>query len=292
MPKTVGLIPERKDMGVLAKFYGIAGNKIKDELLKIGISDFTELEADRVTRKIDAIINSMNRFVIKWSNKVVKDAYRDSMDIARTSLSILGAVKDPLFNKKTHMNAVKNGQEITAEDFIKANNSIRVNVTTYIYLSRKAFQGMVQIQAFDLRMEEVIANLLDEAIRGGASRGELDMLIRKHFKREIYEKKFININGRNYNLVSYAKMVSRTRLRQVQSEAVKNECLEYGNDLVEISDHGSETEACVPFQGNVYSIFGNTPGVEVLQEWPPFHPNCQHSASPTSEAAILWAETH
>ena len=132
----------------------------------------------------------------------------------------------------------------------------------------------------------MIAGLLDETIRDGGSRGDLQRLIRQHFKRELYEKKFININGRNYDLTKYAKTVARTRLRKVQSDSVKNMCTQYENDLVQISDHGTVSEICKPYEGNVYSINGQTPGYETLPEWPPFHPNCEHHASPTSIEAI------
>jgi hypothetical protein len=288
MPKKVGLIPERKDMGILADFYGKAGTMIRDELLKVNYEDFKELEAQRIQRKVDIIINNMNRFAVTWSKKANHDAYRDSREIARKRLVALDAKKDPLFDKKIHANSIEEGQEITAKDLIKANNTIKTNIATYLYLSKRASQKMAQVQAWDLRDEEVIAGLLDEAITEGASRGELDMLIRKHFHRALYEKKFININGRNYDLIKYAKMVSRTRLRKVQSEAVKNECLEYDNDLIQISDHGTETKICMKFEGNIYSISGKNRDYPKIPGYPPYHPNCMHSAFPTSEAAIEW----
>jgi len=292
MPKTVGLIAERKDMAVLASFYGKAGTMIRDELLKINFEDFKEIEAQRVQRKVDAIINNMNRFAVTWSNKANYDAYRDSREIARKRLIVLDAKKDPLFDRKNHANSIKKGQELTATDLIKANNTIKINIATYIYLSKRSFQQIAQVQAWDLRDEEVIAGLLDEAITEGASRGQLDMLIRKHFHRDLYAKKFININGRNYDLIKYAKMVSRTRLRTVQSEAVKNECKEFDNDLVQISDHGTETKICMEFEGNIYSISGKDSTYPKIPGYPPYHPNCMHSASPTSEAAIEWRREH
>jgi len=187
---------------------------------------------------------------------------------------------------KKHRNSVDNYIDLTANDFIKANQSIRQNVSTYLMLSRQATSAAQQIQAFDLRNEEIIAKLLDDAIREGASRQALQQKIRIHFQRKLYEQKFININGRDYNLIKYAKMVARTRLRAVQSEAVKNTSEQYENDLIEISDHGCDCDICKEFEGNVYSISGNTPGYPMMMEWPPYHPSCEHSASPTSEIAL------
>ena len=63
-------------------------------------------------------------------------------------------------------------------------------------------------------------------------------------------------------------------------------CRQYDNDLIEISDHGTDCDECKEYEGNVYSITGRTPGYEIIPMWPPFHPNCEHSAHPTSEEAM------
>ena len=83
-------------------------------------------------------------------------------------------------------------------------------------------------------------------------------------------------------------MVARTRLRKVQSDAVIETAKQFESDLVEISDHGTETEICEQYEGNVYSLFGKTPGYDVIDQYPPFHPNCQHHMFPTSEEAIAY----
>lgn len=284
MPKRFGLIADPERVKEITRFYNSASILIRDELMKLDAEDFNEKKAMVVQNKINVIINKMNRFVTRWTRKSVVETYKDGMTTAGVSLRILGAQKDPLFDKKTHFNAVKSEEALTDEVYLKANNSIKLNVETYLYLLRQAKNDIMQIQAFDLRDEEVIAGLLDDTIREGGSRGDLKRLIRIHFKRELYERKFININGRNYQMTKYADMVARTRLRITQSEAVKNSCLQYDNDLVEISDHGTfcSSNICQPYEGNTYSISGKTPGFETIPEWPPFHPRCEHYASPTS----------
>jgi len=83
-----------------------------------------------------------------------------------------------------------------------------------------------------------------------------------------------------------ARQVRSYKLRQKQSEAVKNACEQYDNDLVEISSHGTECEVCREFEGKVFSISGKHPIYPKLKKWPPFCQNCGHSASPTSDIAI------
>lgn len=292
MAKGLGLIPERAEVTEISKYYGIMGKMIKEELMKLTAGDYQELKAMTVQKKIDTIVNNMNKFVFKWSKRAIPKVYKDSFIKTKISLSILDAQRNNLYDKKKHIVTIERFQEATAKDYVKANLSIKTNIATYIHLLRQASKQMVQVQAFDLRDEGVISGLLDESIRAGESRQTLMALIRKHFGRELYEQKFININGRNYNLISYAENVARTRLRIIQSEATKNLCEEYDNDLVEISDHGTICEICKEFEGNVYSINGDTPGYDIISEWPPYHPQCEHSAAPSSEAAISWGKAH
>jgi len=268
------LIPNRKETVALTRVYSIAQKEITALLLRVDFADYKEIEATKIEKNINIIINRLNRLAIKWAKKTVPVAYTEGYVKSTSILNKIGADKDPFFEMKKHRNSVDNFTDLTAGDFIKANQSIKQNVSIYLTLSRQASAGLRQLQAFDLRDEEIIAGLLDDAIREGASRGKLQQLIRVHFKRKLYEQKFININGRDYNLIKYAKMVSRTRLRQVNSEATKNVCEQYENDLIEISDHGCDCDICQEFEGNVYSISGSTPGYEMMSEWPPYHPNC------------------
>jgi len=274
MPKRFGLIADPERVKEITRLYNVASVLIRDELLKLDAENFDEIKAMAVQSKINVIINKMNRRVAQWTRKSVFETYRDGMTTSRISLNILGAKKDPFFDNNVHKNAIHDDETETLAVYLKANNSIKLNVETYLYLLRQAHNDIMQIEAFDLRDEEVIAGLLDNTIKEGGSRQDLQRLIRIHFKRELYERKFININGRNYQMTKYAEMVARTRLRTVQSDAVKNSCAQYENDLVEISDHGTETEICKPFEGETFSISGQTPGYETISEWPPFHPNC------------------
>ena len=166
--------------------------------------------------------------------------------------------------------------------------SIKPNVAIYLHLARQTAAGMQQIQEFGFGSAEAFSDLLDDAIREGASRGKLEQLIRIYLKRELYERKFMSIRGRNYDMIKYAKMVARTRLRTVQTDGVKTMAKQFDSDLVEISDHGTtcENNVCQKYEGNTYSINGKTPGYDLIPAWPPFHPNCEHSAHLTSLEAI------
>lgn len=286
MPRSQGLIPDPKRVRQLENFYGVMANRIQRELLKFDVESYSEVGATALQKEVRLIVNDMNIYAVKWADAATPEAYLQANRIATVRLNILGKNKDPLYNEKIHKHTVDLEADSTADNLIMSNNSINKNVDTYIYLINQGRKATLQIQAWDLRDEEVIAGLLDDTVKSGGTQGDLQRLIRLHFNREIREQKYININGRNYNLIKYAENVARTRLRTVQSRGIENTCIEYDNDLVEISDHGSEfIDICLEFEGNTYSIGGKTPGYKTLSQWPPFHNQCEHSATPTSITA-------
>ncbi len=290
MPKGFGLIPDSPRINELSRYYEIMGNKILVELLRLDPLTFSKTVAISVQKNIEELVNKMNRRVIQWTDKTMPESYRDAAEITKTKLNALEAVKDEDYDTKIHAKTVKDQEESTEKDLIKANLSINANIAIYVYLVKQAHDDILQIQAFDKGDEKIFTELLRKTAAEGGSRGDLQRLIRIHLNRELYEKKFIKIGSRNYDMTKYAKMVARTTIRDVQSKAVENMCNQFNNDLVEISDHGTTTPICIPFEGNTYSINGKTKGYETLSRWPPFHPNCEHFASPTSLEAIRTRE--
>ncbi len=287
MPERQGLIPLRDRVRELERIYGIIEREITKELLLTNVGNYQELKAVKTQEKINRLIKMLNKASIKWSKQAVPEAYDKAYTVAKTRLEILGAEKDDEFPKKRHEQTIKHEIDVTMDDLIKANQSIKVSVGMYLYLVRQASQATMQIQEFDFRDEEFIAGLLDDAIRAGETRAYAQNLIMDYIKGEVGEGKFIQIRGRNYNMRKYADLVAKVRLRTVQTEAVLNSCKEYDNDLVQVSDHGSEfIDICLEYEGNVYSLSGKHPVYPYLPEYPPYHPRCQHSILPTSEVAL------
>jgi len=180
---------------------------------------------------------------------------------------------------------------MTSNDLIRANMSIKQNVATYLYLARQASMGLSQIQAFSYEDEEAINEMIQDAIERGERPGYATNLIRSYFQSKIGDGQFILINGRNYNLKYYARLVARTRMRKTQTEAVKRTCEQYDNDLVQVSEHNTDCQICLPYEGEIYSLSGRHPNYPLLTDTPPWHPNCEHNILPTSEEAISFRES-
>jgi hypothetical protein len=286
MANKLGRIPLGNRVRELERIYGTVEREIAKEMALMDIGNYKELRAVSIQEKIDGLIKMLNTAAIKWSKSAVPEAYERGYAVSRTRLEILGVQRDEEFSAKTHTQAIEYQTDETMDVLIKANQSIRLNVATFIYLARAAARGLSQFQAFDMRDEEFIDELLGEALRAGETRGYAMKVVREYFMTEFGDAKFININGRNYEMKAYADLVAKTRLRVVQTEAVLNTCKEFDNDLVQVSDHGTECPICIPYEGNVYSLSGRSSAYPYLDAYPPWHPRCQHNISPTSEVAI------
>lgn len=70
--------------------------------------------------------------------------------------------------------------------------------------------------------------------------------------------------GRTWSTEAYADMVIRSNVRRVTTATQMDRAQEYGADLVEISAHAGARPACAPYQGNIYSLSGNS------DTYPPF----------------------
>ena len=92
---------------------------------------------------------------------------------------------------------------------------------------------------------------------------------------------FVSINGRNYRLGPYTKMVARTTTREAATEGMKNRLLQNEIDLVQIDDGAEDAcDICSPYQGKIYSLTGESQEYPQAVDLPPFHPNCRCVLTP------------
>lgn len=99
---------------------------------------------------------------------------------------------------------------------------------------------------------------------------------------------FVDRSGRRWQLQTYTRMVARTTTREAVTVATKNRLVEGGRDLVTISSHSHPADECTPYDGQTFSLTGATPGYPILDEEPPFHPNCAHVMTPAGADLDAW----
>jgi Phage minor capsid protein 2 len=103
---------------------------------------------------------------------------------------------------------------------------------------------------------------------------------------------FVDRAGRRWRLATYSDMALRTTAAEAANRGVAEAMSATGRDLVRVNrpeghdctHHPNDPDnPCRKLEGKVLSLFGQTPGVPVLEKLPPFHPYCAHFVAPASE---------
>lgn len=289
MPKNVGLIPERRKIIEIGKVYSYIKQEIIRDMRKMSVTKYSEITAIKTRNRIARLVALANKKTYQWVKDAIPAAYDEATGKARISLDILGAKKDPLFNAKIHAGSMDKFITRTMAFMTKANGSMKNTVNSYLYLMKKASEEMFELREWEGWEEAAEGWIREEILEGvqtGASRQAVAAMIRDYLLDQMDEDGLIDVKGRRYQPRYYAELVARTEMRAAQSEAIVNSCREYETDLVEVSSHGTTTPACLPYEGRVFSISGNSMEFPHLDQSPPFHPNCQHFLYPTSPEAV------
>jgi len=268
----------------LSRIYGEAGRELRQELRSIDISTFDAEKADMIRRKARRLTLALNIAAKNWTDSELAKYYMIGARRARVALEILGkkprgagTPKDIIIRDKA------------LETLVKANISIRRTTDQFLEAALFGAQKVrsARVQEFD-RNETLrqFGEWGEEAVITEISRGELSKKVFDYLLNQIDDEGFVEINGKFYNPRKYAKMVARTEIRKAQTEATKDLCQQYNNDLIQVSDHGTDCEICQEIEGNIYSLSGRDPEYEMMPiDFPP-HPNCLHSILPVSREAI------
>lgn len=276
----------------ISSLYRSAGSEILKEIRKVGIIGFSEIKAAQAIAAADRIIEDLRIGSAKWANRSIQSSYSTAAKRSKISLEILNRKQNPFFDQKAGERSMIRYYEAILRDFERSTATIKGSMNSIINLLRSASRSASRVQYFDIWDYEAASELFEEwaaeYVRKGWSGRALESAIRDYLESALEDEDFIEINGRHFSIGSYAEMVARTRLREAQSQAVIDMCVEYGADLVEVSRHFGACEICVPFEGQVYSISGNSIAYAPLtpDDTPPYHPRCGHSIGPTSFEAL------
>ena len=278
----------RNEQRRLKSLYARARVAIFRELTKTKISDYKESEVYKSQRQIEAIIQMLNRQDERWTRRALPKAYKDQRATTLAQVEILG------FKRKAKLNRAGLKYEMgrTMAFLRRANLSMKRTTDNFFGALRFGGAQLAKIQEFD---DEEHAAFIEKtkalsliAIREGWSRVKLSNLIAAKLYDLAEDGDFIIINGRNFNIESYAEMVARTEIRKAQTQAAKDTCAEYGCDLVQWSSHSNPCQECAPLEDQVFSLSGQDIEFPPLtaDEEPPLHPNCGHSILATSREAM------
>lgn len=260
-------LAERIGLSELSRAMRAAQTEIKNKAQEaISNPAMSQVKWERKVNEIAALYQTIRNIWAQYANKQFTKQYGLAKDRAikalkKAGLEIRGDL--PQYNTLTQiimdsvarMNlATKNGEENIKTVFRKTQQAYLDDVE----INRKLAQGLV-VDATPDNLKKTLKSSLVKAVGEG---------------------NVIEINGRKYKPDYYAELVARTRTREAQSQAAIDTIMGFGEDTVRISSHNTTTPLCQQYEGKVFSLTGRSPH-PILDQYPPFHPNCQHVLTPS-----------
>lgn len=284
----LALVPLKSRIGTISSAYGSAARSVISTLSPLNPDTYDSVKGAAALSRIRELIGILDAKAQRWTLPSIRAAYREGAGVARVKLEAIGARELPAkrYDAKRHDKRVRALAKTVLADYWKANRTIERTARKYLGVLAYASRKLESVQAFTPEEVKALINRMVAASLKAKTKyneGEAH-LTSKDIAAKIREKllgqlgggDFIEINGRHYNVRDYAELVARTRMREAQSEAIKELCRQFDNDLVEIPPHDDPcAEICAPYQGQIYSISGNHPRYPKLPDGgPPWHPKC------------------
>jgi len=251
--------------------------------------------------KIREIVRRLDVIAVKWSRSAIAEAYKAKRAEAKPL-----AQKAAVFPTFKKLDPEKENVERlilkAAENLISTNASIEKTCSNFLMAYGTAISGInavrqnKEIQFMSGDMEAEITRKVEYYIARGYDEGSISRKLRDYLSELVGGKNFIEINGRFYELKSWAENMARSELHKSYVQATIDEAKQYDCDLLQMSRHDSPCDLCGPLEGMVFSISGededfpplddtvtvDTPKgpVEIDPKFP--HYQCEHNLNPVT----------
>ena len=218
-------------------------------------------------KEVNAVYDSMNSNWNKWIKAEMDDYYNEAYDLSVQILRRAGLTKE---------NSIKySGRIIDAlinDTIRKFNQSVDGGKGVVNTLFREVQTSVIR--------EDQINAAISEALITEPTVQRIKSNLEKQLTQQLVTEGKILVGSKNWKPEAYAELLARTRTRDAQSSAAVTSALDYGVDLIQVSDHNTTTEICMRYEGQIYSISGRDSRYPQLGEVAPFHPNCLHVMLP------------
>lgn len=227
-------------------------------------TDFGVANRKAILAQIHAELTTLGVDVQKFIEDEITKQYQAGFDDAAKQLGNIGAdVNVATGMNRVHMEAVKALVDETAKAFAESMTGVDRNA--------RALLGRIT--------RETITQKLAEGIIGGKARREINKLIKGTLQEQGLAA-LIDKGGHKWTLDRYADMLFRTKAVEARNRGLINRMVENDYDLVQVSSHGTDHEACAVWEGKILSATGATPGYPTVNDATMaglFHPNCKHA---------------
>lgn len=241
------------------------------------------LRAVQLTR-LDETIRTALPKVYRAIESGCDATYRDAVAEARINLELAGGIEQVLADSRLHLPT------------IELQRRVLENQATEAFLKTRLMgQRVINSYHASPPLREGIQEAITYAqVRGGGMKAAADEIFKRFNDATDWQGKdianavagkFVQIGGRNYDLARYSELVAQSRFSELYNRGQVNEYVEDDYLLVQVDDHNTTAEVCMPFEGTIWSITGKPIGSyrplsQCLNGGPPFHPRCSHYLDP------------
>lgn len=154
--------------------------------------------------------------------------------------------------------------------------------------NRGLFQLTNRVTVFKTAEKEVraqIIKIIDENSYAGIDKGAKELY---RYLETYFPEGRINVSNNPlkpifYDLETYCEGWYQDAETYVQSQATFHSCINAGCDLVQVSRSPTCCDICAPYDGQIYSLSGQSSKYEMLPVMFPLHPHCRHDLIPYAE---------
>ncbi len=254
-------VNEDNILKITSTFKG-AYKDIVDEI--VGATNFGVANRKAILKQIEAILAELGTDVESFIETELPKYYKTGADDAVVQLRNTGvdvSVSEG-FNR-IHKEAIVALVDDTAEAFGES--------MTGVARSARLLLGRAVREAITQRMATSI-------ISGDALR-DIKLMIKGLLEEQGLDA-LIDRGGHKWTLDRYAEMLFRTKAVEARNRGLANRMVENGYDLVQVSNHNTDHEACRVWEGKILSISGESDGYPTVAEAEVaglFHPQCKHA---------------
>jgi len=271
----------------LVHFYARAQTRLQAVITNASATPFARRRAELLVQQIESIASSLEEHQRGWSVKNLPRSYRAGVNLTAQAFRL------PVLPSMTVMD--RRSIEVAIERVISDTSGALRSIAPY-----------AQRVWVDTQQRLIQEQSLAELIAGGRVEGLGPRELGKRISATLQDAASERLEGfvipslradlertargeligitcrdgklRHYNLRSYGELVANTATRMTATEGALNATIANGGDLVQITVHSGACPMCLPVQGKVFSITGQTPGFPVLtnENKTPLHPKCRH----------------
>ncbi len=286
--------------GQLSATYADAEARILKILAEGNITEWKRAYMRQQLAQVRGIMAQLDDEAAAWLNLHVPTLYEHGMKVTDGHLAPGGLSKTAHPGAVTPMDLGLTQIHTDAIAIIAENAALRLEDANAFVGQR--LDDMVARARRIARMQDaagaagdVVASMADQltirdaslqALQEAFAEGKTVRQAAKAFQADLQARgvtTFVDKAGREWDMRSYSNMVARTVSQEAQRHGTQNRIIEAGLDLGEVSQHAGACALCVPWEGQILSITGNSSGYPTVADATAaglFHPNCAHSIIP------------